>query len=147
MQGKIKRAFNVLWHDRLMATTHKHITLGTSFLQGIWSVSATANDARAYPDRRLSVCETGCVTKTKEGKPSTASSAREPGARDKSDGLLGSLLADAFFGAVFSPLLPAWAQSADWSNLIDGADEIWMDRRAKPAHLQPPAPARMPTFF
>ena len=157
MRGKIKRAFRLLWHDQGMVTTHKKITLGHSYLQGVWSQSTPTNDARAYPDRRLSVCETGCVTTTMTTgvKPSSisAKSDREPGSgrdqknvkNDKTDSLLGSLLADTFMGAVFGPLLPVWAQSVDWSNVVDAADEVWMERRA----VRPQAPSRPPShaFF
>ena len=163
MRGKIKGVFRLLWHDQGMVTTHKKITLGHSYLQGVWSQSTPTNDARAYPDRRLSVCETGCVTTTMTTgvttgiKPSSISarSDREPGSgrdlknvknndtkndakNDKTDSLLGSLLADTFMGAVFGPLLPLWAQAVDWSNVVDAADEVWLDRRNVPA----PAPAR-----
>ena len=132
-----------------MVTTHKKITLGTSYLQGVWQMSGTANDARAYPDRRLSVCETGCVTKGTKVLPA-AKSDREPNSQrdnvaknDKHDSLLGSLLAETFLGAVFGPMLPAWTQAISWTNAIDAVDEIWQERRTahQPARMAPRAPA------
>ena len=151
MQGKVKRAFRLLWHDRGMVTTHKKITLGTSYLQGVWQMSGTANDARAYPDRRLSVCETGCVTKGTKVLP-TAKSDREPcspreksAKSDKHDSLLGSLLAETFFGAVFGPLLPVWAQGIDWTSTVGAVDEVWTERRMAPSRIEPRAPSH--SFF
>lgn len=110
-----------------MVTTHRQITLGQSFLQGIWTeTQGENNNARNFPDRRLSVCETGCVTKDYSDKKPASGSGKP---HSSSDSLLGSLLAESFAGAVFGPLLPLWAQGIDWSNAIEAADTVWMDRR------------------
>lgn len=117
-----------LWHDRGMVTKRKNISLGRSYLQGVWSDlneddGGRKTSIRNVPDRRLSVCHGGCGSKTETG--------RTPGRHDaaNSDGLLGSLLVDSFVGAVFGPLLPLWAQGIDWSNLAEAIDTVWLDRR------------------
>ena len=128
-----------LWHDQGMVTTQKKtakkITLGHSFLQGVWLDTQEINEnkssvARNFPDRRLSVCRGGCDT-TKPAKDSGRTSAAN------SDGLLGALLAESFIGAVFGPLLPIWAQTTDWFNVADGIDTLWLDRRTANDRTRP----------
>lgn len=134
MQGKIKLAFKMLCHDKLMITTQKNITLGQSFLQGIWNENADTkqNSARNFPDRRLSVDDQGCVTKK-------TNSARDSGShRERHDSLLGSLLAESFIAATIAPVCPALAQLLDYSSFLDAADEFWMERRASRNHAAPP---------
>ena len=128
-----------LWHDQGMVTTQKKtakkITLGHSFLQGVWLDTQETNEnnssvARNFPDRRLSVCRGGCDT-TKPAKDSDRHIAAN------SDGLLGSLLVDSFLGAVFGPLLPVWVQTTDWFNVAEGIDTVWLDRRAANRDARP----------
>ncbi len=126
-----------------MVTTHLDITSGSGFLQGIWAGVQDVNagsesQARNYPDRRLSVCHGGCDETTAGRNPGRIARGASP-----SDSLLGSLLADSFFGAVFGPLLPVWAQSVDWSLAAEAADSAWLDRRT--AQLAPPR-ASYPVF-
>lgn len=120
-----------------MVTTHQKITLGQSSLQGFWTRAQgeTNQNARDFPDERLSVCKSGCVSKSVNSDLPDRESGKH---HSPSDSLLGSLLAETFVGAVFAPLLPLWAQGIDWSNMADAADTVWMDRRNTP----PPAPAR-----
>lgn len=125
-----------------MVTTQSKITLGQSSLQGFWTqAQGEANqNVRNFPDERLSVCEMGCVSKSLKSDLAV----KEPGARhSQSDSLLGSLLAETFVGAAFAPLLPGWAQAIDWSNAVEAADTVWMDRRSAPF----PAPVRAPAPF
>lgn len=125
-----------------MVTTHQKITLGQSSLQGFWTRAQgeTNQNARNFPDERLSVCKSGCVSKSVNSDLPD----REIGkASSPSDSFLGSLLAETFVGSVFAPLLPLWAQGVDWSNVADAADTVWMDRRNAPL----PAPVRAPAPF
>jgi hypothetical protein len=125
-----------------MVTTHQKITLGQSSLQGFWTRAQgeTNQNVRSFPDERLSVCETGCVSKSLNSDITV----KEPGKRHSpSDSLLGSLLAESFVGAAFAPLLPLWAQEIDWTLAMEATDTVWMDRRTAPLA----APARAPAPF